>query len=208
MSETTKRLRTVSHLDLDPTEMSAVRNRMRLRRARQRWAAGAGLAALILAASLALPRLWQPVTEVADAPISAKASDAPSAPATSEITSTSMADAPGTLAVWQLAADATVGPDSTNVEIEVTRVECASNFTGEAFAPVVTVSDDRVTIETTVESLAPGAAAECPSNPWVPLTVELPEPLGERLLVDAACEIDATIATTSYCDDEGIRWQP
>lgn len=206
MTETTERLRTVPHFDLDPIEMPAVRERISRRRSRQRWAAGAGLAALVLAAALGLPRLGQPVTEIADDPISAEASNAPSAPATSEVTS--MADAPGTLAVWQLAADSTVGPDSTSLEIEVTRVECASNFTGKVFAPVVTVADDRVTIEASVEPLASGAAAECPSNPWVPLTVELPEPLGERLLVDAACGVDATIATTSYCDDEGIRWQP
>ena len=41
----------------------------------------------------------------------------------------------------------------------------------------------------------------------MPITVQLAEPIGERLLVDAAC-LRGDAVSTAFCDDSGIRWSP
>ncbi|MEM7337482.1 MAG: hypothetical protein AAF467_02475 [Actinomycetota bacterium] len=75
-------------------------------------------------------------------------------------------------------------PDDTELALLINEQACAS---GEApidreIVPVITEAAESVTIVVLVAPVEGGA--DCPSNPWHPITVELSEPLGSRQLVD------------------------
>lgn len=110
----------------------------------------------------------------------------------------------GETAVWELADPALVSAESTDLDVLVTRVACASGVTGAVRAPQVSYERDHVVVTIDVEPL-PGDAYDCQGNDAVPVVVRLSEPLGARLLVDGACA-DPEAADTSFCRDEGIRW--
>ncbi|MCC2592977.1 hypothetical protein LKO27_06065 [Tessaracoccus sp. OS52] len=205
MNDIKDRLADVGSDDLPPIPLAVVRRRASRQRAGQRLAAGAGLVVLLGALALGVPRLLPEGLDVADAPASSNPA-ATTAPGTPE--ATSLADEPpGTLAVWQLADPAAVTAETTRLDLLVTRVECASAFTGEVLPPQVTITDEAVSIRAEVQWIDPNQAAECPSNPYVPLTVALPEPLGARMLVDEGCA-NGEFARTSHCEDDGVRWLP
>ena len=87
----------------------------------------------------------------------------------------------------------------------MSRLGCANGVTGEVLPPDVQVLDDRVVVTFEVAALGPGDAT-CPGNDLVPYTVELGEPIGDRMLIDGACLDGGPAATTSWCiDDEGVR---
>ncbi|MCY7411791.1 MAG: hypothetical protein LH471_01930 [Salinibacterium sp.] len=50
-------------------------------------------------------------------------------------------------------------------------------------------------------------AADCQGNDQIAYEVTLPEALGDRQLVDGACE-SAEAKSTVYCDDGGVRYSP
>ncbi|MBA2337002.1 MAG: hypothetical protein H0V96_04465 [Acidimicrobiia bacterium] len=85
---------------------------------------------------------------------------------------------------WVL--DPETSPDPTTTELAVLIVEqnCASGQPpiGRDIVPVVTTDAGKVVITVLVEPVQGGA--DCPSNPWHPITIELPEPLGDRTLFD------------------------
>lgn len=110
----------------------------------------------------------------------------------------------GSVAVWELTDPAAVSAESTELEVEVMRVACASGRTGEVRSPRITYEEDRVIVRIDVEPLS-GGAHTCEGNEAVPVTVTLRESLGDRRLVDGACE-DEEAARTVFCDDEGVRW--
>jgi hypothetical protein len=92
----------------------------------------------------------------------------------------------GAPATWQLIDGSTVTPDSTVLEVQVTRLDCANGVTGELLSPVVTYEPAQVTIR--VDAKPNGLqAANCQGNDAVPLTVTLSEPIGQRTLIDGAC---------------------
>lgn len=73
---------------------------------------------------------------------------------------------------------------STDLALLINEQACAS---GQApvdreIVPVVTETDDTVTIVVLVAPVEGGA--DCPGNPWHPITVTLEAPLGERQLLD------------------------
>ncbi|MDQ0726057.1 hypothetical protein [Microbacterium sp. W4I20] len=105
---------------------------------------------------------------------------------------------PGAPATWQLIDPDSVTSDSTTLEVEVTRLDCANGVTGELLAPVVTYDADRVTIRIDAEPTGSGAA-NCLGNDAVPVTVTLREPVGERTLVDGAC-ISTDAERTAACE--------
>jgi hypothetical protein len=76
-------------------------------------------------------------------------------------------------------------PDATELHILVTEQACASGQPafGRISAPAVTYAPDALAVTVGVRPLSGGAT--CPSNPPTPVTVILPEPLGERALLDA-----------------------
>lgn len=86
----------------------------------------------------------------------------------------------------QTVLDPDIEPDaeSTTLHLWIQERECASGQapTDRDVIPVVVELGDRVEITTLVEPVTGGA--ECPGNPWFPVTVELDEPLGDRSVVD------------------------
>lgn len=107
-------------------------------------------------------------------------------------------------AIWTLASE--LAPESTSVEIDVSRLECSSGVTGELFPPTVSYESERVLIKVTAVPL-PDGGYECPSNDLVSVTVTLSEPLGDRDLIDETCLSDPA-KSTSFCEDNGVRWSP
>lgn len=88
----------------------------------------------------------------------------------------------------------------------VNRLECSSGRTGEVYPPTVVVRAKQVVVTFLVEPLSGRGDQTCQGNDEVPYTVELDEPLGDRELVDGACDA-GTAEATSYCGVEGaVRW--
>lgn len=137
------------------------------------------IASIMLIGCSASPSPQSPPVAVASVP-----SDAP--------------DSTGAPATWQLVDPGGVTSDSTTLEVEVTRLDCANGVTGDLLAPVVTYEEDRVTIRI---DAAPNAlaAANCQGNDAVPVSVPLSEPLGRRTLIDGAC-ISTDAKGTAECE--------
>jgi hypothetical protein len=78
------------------------------------------------------------------------------------------------------------GPEATQVHLLINEMACASGNSpeGRVEAPIVATTAEAVTIAILVRTLA--GVQECPGNPDFPVTVALPEPLGERDLFDGA----------------------
>lgn len=89
-------------------------------------------------------------------------------------------------AYWVLDPD--IDPASTGTELRVliNERECASGEppVGREILPVVLEEADSITITVLVEPVSGGA--NCPSNPWHPITIDLSEPVGDRTLFDAS----------------------
>lgn len=113
----------------------------------------------------------------------------------------------GAPALWALADPDAVGPTTTVLTLEVMRSECSSGVTGTVLEPAITFSDSEVLIRAAVDPLAAGQPQTCQGNPVVRHTVTLPEPLGERTLMDAACLVEPDLRTT-YCAQGATRWSP
>ncbi|MGW6174053.1 hypothetical protein ACWF5H_11225 [Arthrobacter sp. NPDC055138] len=112
----------------------------------------------------------------------------------------------GSTGVWELLDAAEVGPDSTALRLGVTRLECAGGETGTVLEPDVQFERGRIVIRTDVEPLT-GGTYDCQGNNTVPVKVELPEPVGNRDLVDAAC-LGGDAVETTFCADGPVRWSP
>ena len=110
-------------------------------------------------------------------------------------------------ASWALAPGQEVGPDSSLLDVLVTRVGCNSGVTGHVEEPDVVLEDDRVVVTFVVTPGEPEAAT-CQGNPEEPWLLTLPEPLGDRSLVDGQCLIDDAVAGTVFCVDGGVRHRP
>jgi hypothetical protein len=72
--------------------------------------------------------------------------------------------------------------DSTELHLLIEERACsgASSPASRLLPPVVTYGSNRIQLEIAVRSV--GGFATCPSNPRLPITVVLPEPLGDREL--------------------------
>lgn len=107
-------------------------------------------------------------------------------------------DGPGATAVWTPAQPPK--PSDTSFTAHVTRLGCSSGVTGHVRKPTVKATDDQITVTFTVDPL-PEAFYSCIGNPSSTYLVELGEPIGDRELVDGACEGKA--AETSFCGESG-----
>jgi len=78
------------------------------------------------------------------------------------------------------------GPGDRRFDVLVTEIECAGGrpMGARLQRPQIAVTPDAVYVVFTV--VAQAGAHDCPSNPSTRVTVELPEPLGERPVRDAA----------------------
>ncbi len=78
------------------------------------------------------------------------------------------------------------GPDATTLHGLIVERACASGQppNGRVQAPVVVYDEHAVTVTVTVRE-TPGGA-DCPGNPEVPITIELEQPLGDRVILDGS----------------------
>jgi hypothetical protein len=85
---------------------------------------------------------------------------------------------------WLDPAAAPPGPETTELHVLVMELACASGASadGRIAEPVIATSSTTVTV--TIGVRAREGDQTCPSNPATPFVVLLPEPLGERQLLD------------------------
>lgn len=105
--------------------------------------------------------------------------------------------------MWRLRDADAVNSDATQLEIEVTRLGCASGVTGELLPARVSEEGERVVVQVDAVPLG-DEGADCQGNDWVGVTVDLDEPVGDRELVDGAC-LEGEAADTSFCET-AVRW--
>jgi hypothetical protein len=84
----------------------------------------------------------------------------------------------------------------------VTRLDCNGGVTGEVLEPTVEVDNAEIVVTFTVKA-APGG--DCPTNDQVPFVVDVGQPIGARRLLDGACRPTGEAASTSFCEDGGVR---
>lgn len=113
----------------------------------------------------------------------------------------------GDPATWVLVHPDQVGPDSTEITIGVTRLDCNGGVTGEALEPVVEYTESELVIRALVAPIDTDLPRTCPGNDQVPVVVTLTEPIGDRDLVDAAC-LSGEAVSTSFCAAGPVRWTP
>jgi len=105
------------------------------------------------------------------------------------------------LASFRVAPHEELSPETEAVDVLVTERACNSgqDARGRVVRPAVILADDTVTV---VFAVVPrGGMQECPSNPETPVLLELPEPLGERRLLDGS-SVPPRDATT--CPDIAV----
>ncbi|WP_341229988.1 hypothetical protein [Nocardioides salarius] len=111
-------------------------------------------------------------------------------------------------AVWRPAPGAVIDEQTTTFDVVVSRVECSSGRTGDVVDPDIEMRPDEVVVRFRVSPGTPREAT-CPGNEWVPYSVALEGPLGDRRLVDGECLDRGAGAGTSECrDDQGVRYTP
>ena len=87
----------------------------------------------------------------------------------------------------------------------VTRLSCTSGVTGDVDTPEAAVTSAEIVITFTVSPVQTGVAS-CPDNDQVEYLIELPEPLGDRQLIDGACTATEAVATV-FCESD-VRFSP
>ena len=103
----------------------------------------------------------------------------------------------GDAATWTVDPSRPPSSQSRSFIALVTRVDCNNGVTGTALPPVVEEYADRVVITFSVNHVDAG---RCPANPPVGYRVELAHPIGDRSLIDGACQ------TGIHCDGGAQRW--
>ena len=89
-------------------------------------------------------------------------------------------------AYWVLDPEIDPATSGTELHVLINERECASGEppVGREILPVVLEEPDSITITVLVEPVSGGA--NCPSNPWHPITIDLSESVGDRTLFDAS----------------------
>jgi hypothetical protein len=107
----------------------------------------------------------------------------------------------GEIASFRVAPGVELDPAATEIAVLVTERACNSgeDAQGRIAVAAIDADDDSVTVTFAVRPR--GGGQECPSNPETPFVLELPEPLGERVLLDGS-SIPARDAAT--CPDIAV----
>ncbi len=86
---------------------------------------------------------------------------------------------------WHLAPGESPDANATTLDVVVSERECVSGqaVDDRLLSPQVVMTDDALRIAFAAEP-PPGDAFDCPSNPETRVTVELPEPLGDRAIFE------------------------
>ena len=106
-------------------------------------------------------------------------------------------------ASWAIEPGA-IAPSSTSFTVAVTRTGCSGGETGTVYSPTVDIGDTDIVVTFRVEPLDPRFDYTCPSNDAEDVTVTLPEPIGQRQLVDGGCAESEGAA----CEFGAVRWAP
>jgi hypothetical protein len=77
-------------------------------------------------------------------------------------------------------------PDAQEVELLVVEMSCAGGESAEGRVRLVELHEREDAVEVVVGVRSGIAPRTCPSNPAMPFTVELREPLGDRTIIDAS----------------------
>lgn len=105
------------------------------------------------------------------------------------------------IATFRVAPGETLTPETTELDVLVTEVECNSgeDARGRVQEPAVIRSMESVTVIVTV--VARSGGHDCQSNPPTPFRLVLPEPLGDRALLDGSSipPRDATECEPNVC---------
>jgi hypothetical protein len=109
-------------------------------------------------------------------------------------------------AVWQLSPEQSLTEGATVYIAVVSRLGCNGGVTGSVNSPDIDISEAEVVVTFFVSPGEP-QVADCQGNDQIDYEVTLPEALGDRKLVDGACE-SAEAESTVYCDDGGVRYSP
>ncbi len=99
------------------------------------------------------------------------------------------------LAVFRVAPDAELGPEATDVPLLVTETACNSGEDARGRIRVLDIIPAGGTVTILLGIVPRPGGHECPSNPETPFSLELPEPLGDRVLLDGS-SVPARDATT------------
>lgn len=108
-------------------------------------------------------------------------------------------------AVWDVASQQHLSPDSTGFTATVTRTGCSSGVQGIPAVRVIDYAASTITITLRIEPAISGGT--CEGTPGVAYRVHLKEPIGTRTLVDGACIPPGTdgLETTFFCLHDGTR---
>jgi|GEM_PF-2675109 hypothetical protein len=109
----------------------------------------------------------------------------------------------GVVATWTPAQPESIDAHTVAFEVFATRLECASGKTGSLLAPVIAVGEEEVVIRIDAKPRH-SSADTCQSNNPVRVSITLPEPLGHRSLVDAAC-LSGEAVRTAACASGAVR---
>lgn len=116
--------------------------------------------------------------------------------------------APGDPAVWTLDPASNVEPSSSSFLALVTRLQCAGGTTGEVLEPLIEIGPTDIVVTFSVAALDSELEQSCPENDAVPVEVFLDEAIGDRQILDGACQSGSEAATTVYCSGGADRWVP
>jgi hypothetical protein len=89
-------------------------------------------------------------------------------------------------AIVALDPDNPPDPGSSEVHLLVTEVACAGGRPADGRVTLERLVEHEDRVELVIGVEAPEGDQTCPSNPPTPFTVELDEPLGDRILLDVA----------------------
>jgi hypothetical protein len=107
-------------------------------------------------------------------------------------------------AVWGLAGLDSVSPHSRAFDVMVLRVGCSGGRQGTPEKPVIDVGESSIVVTFRLAPHVSGAQS-CQGTPGVPYHVRLPEPIGQRTLVDGECHRGSEANATAFCQPDGVR---
>lgn len=102
------------------------------------------------------------------------------------------------LAVFRLVPNVVLAPESREVDLLVTETACNSGQDARGRIRVLDLVPAEASVTVLLGVVPRPGDHECPGNPETPFTLELPEPLGDRVLLDGS-SVPARDATT--CPD-------
>ena len=109
----------------------------------------------------------------------------------------------GDPAVWYVASDQNLRPDSTGFMVRVTRTGCSGGVRGKPESPVIDAGVDAITITFRIDPHI--SSGTCEGTAGVSYRVHLGEKIGTRDLVDGGCQLGDGLASTAFCSKAGVR---